>query len=50
MSFFKNAEQESMNRFCLGIWKQWKGAGYKERVYEDECGGTIMYSWMKMEK
>jgi hypothetical protein len=26
------------------------GGGYEERVWEDECGRNIMYTWMEMEK
>jgi biotin-(acetyl-CoA carboxylase) ligase len=31
-------------------WHQWEGRGYKERMWEGDYSGNIMYSCLKMEK
>jgi hypothetical protein len=46
MSFFNRKVKQVLSRG----WYQWEGEGYKERVWEGECGENIMYSCMKMEK
>jgi hypothetical protein len=48
--FPKNREDRKVKQGLSGGWYQLEGGGYKERVWEDECDGHIMFSCMKMEK
>jgi hypothetical protein len=48
MPFLKKMENRKVKQVLSGVWYQWKGGGYKERVWEDEgCSGN-MYSRMNM--
>jgi hypothetical protein len=43
-------ENRKVKQVLSGDGSQWEERGYKERVQEGECGETIMYSCMKVEK
>jgi hypothetical protein len=52
VTIFKNEQSQvllALKQVLSGVWHQWEGVGYKERVEEGEYGGNI-YSYMKMDK
>jgi hypothetical protein len=42
-------ENRKLKQFLSGVGTSWRGS-YKEKVYQGECSGNIMYSYMEMEK
>jgi hypothetical protein len=47
--FFSEAEDRNINQVLSVVWYQWEGV-CKERIYEGEYGGNLMYSCMKIEQ
>jgi hypothetical protein len=47
-TFLKHEPQEGKNRPFPRY--EWRGEGIRKRVNEGECGGYILYSYVKIEE